>query len=444
MSTIGLEIRKKRKELGLTQMEVAGDYMSIAKLSNIENGKILPDPKTWEYLKGKLGLTDEFVEKKELIEEVYYTLEQAETYYKTGIIDRSKERYEQVIELAPRLLQYERFADALKNLGVIYMDQKDYKKAESLLLRAKDVYVQEQKMHGEIECYMKLGVVYHRQEKYNRSNEFFQQALSMIEKDKDSKKGTIFYSVATNHYFLDNIDLATFYCEQSLKYLLQSDADKKVLCSCLILQGILLMRGNMHLLAREKFYHAKQLALHNEQKDVLAKCWHNLAVIEMQYQHYEKAEEHFYLSIEIKEAVGDKRGLVRSMSYLTGLFQKTDRSEEALKMGLKALKLTRENQFKREEVECLGFLSGVYKNLGEEAKMLDAVYKAILLTEDLNMHNKKIEFYEFIAKYYYEIGDTARSTEHLLKALVTKLASNNNEKQPIDHLKFYFEHFNVY
>ncbi|MCX7905020.1 MAG: helix-turn-helix domain-containing protein, partial [Caloramator sp.] len=54
MITIGEKIRKRRKELGYTLKEVAGDKVTIAQLSSIENGKSKPSRKLLEYLAERL------------------------------------------------------------------------------------------------------------------------------------------------------------------------------------------------------------------------------------------------------------------------------------------------------------------------------------------------------------------------------------------------------
>lgn len=56
MQLMGEKIRKRRKELGLTLKEVAGDFVTVAQLSAIENGKSKPSRKLLEFLAKQLNV----------------------------------------------------------------------------------------------------------------------------------------------------------------------------------------------------------------------------------------------------------------------------------------------------------------------------------------------------------------------------------------------------
>lgn len=55
MTIIGERIKHLRKQLGLTQTDLAGEHMTKSMLSQIENGKALPSMRTLSYLAEKLG-----------------------------------------------------------------------------------------------------------------------------------------------------------------------------------------------------------------------------------------------------------------------------------------------------------------------------------------------------------------------------------------------------
>ena len=55
MNILGNKIKKIRKEMGLTQSELAGDKISRSQLSLIENGYTNPSLSTLEYIASKLN-----------------------------------------------------------------------------------------------------------------------------------------------------------------------------------------------------------------------------------------------------------------------------------------------------------------------------------------------------------------------------------------------------
>ena len=54
---IGEKIKKLRKELGLTQKDVCGEYMTRNMLSLIESDSAMPSIETAEYIASRLNIT---------------------------------------------------------------------------------------------------------------------------------------------------------------------------------------------------------------------------------------------------------------------------------------------------------------------------------------------------------------------------------------------------
>ncbi len=428
MNHIGTEIRNKRKQMGLTQHDVAGQFMSIAKLSNIENGKKRPDPETWEYLKEKLGLSDELIHKKESIEETQFILEQAETYYKTGIIHKAKEKYEEAIRLTPKLMLFDQTARAFKELGFIAMEEKDYKQAHSHLEKAYDYYRRIKDSENAVECKVKIGAIYFRQEKLTKSLQVFQQVLKEIPEDRQYLKGPIYYNMASVYYALKNMDRANLCCEKALKYLEETGSHTDYLISTLILQAIFFKKVKMYLLAREKLERAKNLAIRNNKPLFMAKCWHNLGNVEMEIKNYKSALQHFQLSLEVKEQINDIVGMIRTKAYMAELYLEMGDIELAKKTGDEALSMSRKYNSKSAEIVCLGALSKIHLALNDETRFLDVTFKAITLADELSYDIKKIELYENMSRYFYT-RDKQRCLEMLYKAFTVKLQMEAQEEK---------------
>ncbi|MBO8171647.1 MAG: tetratricopeptide repeat protein [Bacillaceae bacterium] len=425
MTNIGREIRNKRKELGLTQHDVVGDFMSIAKLSNIENGKKKPDPETWEYLKQKLGLSDELVHKKESIDKILFVLEQAETYYKSGIVDKAIEKYEEAIELAPRFMLFNETAQAYKELGFIAIEEKNYKQALNYLEKAIRYYEDLHDQKNALECRAKVGVVYFRQEKLVKSLSCFQDILNDI-KDEQDLIGPIYYNMASVYYTLNNMDAANYACEKALGHLNEQQLD--YLISTLILQAILLKEAKMFLLAKGKLEQAKDLSIKHNKPVFMAKCWHNLGEVEMEIKHFDNALNYFNLSLEVKEQLEDQVGIIRTKAFMAELHLKMGQVETALEIARDSLRMARNIYSKSEEIISLKALSKIYLELDEEPQFLDVTFKAITLADELKLDMKKMELYENVAKHFYKKGDHDRCLDMLHKAFLVKLKIEEMER----------------
>lgn len=418
MNHLGFEIRKKRKQMGLTQQDVTGGYMSIAKLSNIENGKVKPDSTTWAYIKQKLEMVDVAIDNNLTIEKVQLYLAQAETYSKTNMIEKAIEKYNQVIETSKSDLLFRECAKAYSELGNIYIEQRKYKLAYTFLLKAIDYYESMEDIPKLLDCKIRLGVLYFRQEQYSKSLEYHSHLLNEIPDHLNELKGRLYNNIANLYYKLNDVDNANYACEKALMFLTEKHKDN--LIGTLILQAILLKRAKMFLLAREKLEQARELSTKYNHAILLAKCWHNLGDIELECKNYDKALEYFKLSLEVKEKHGDNIGIIRTTAYMAELNLQLGELELARELGTKAMKLARHYHLRNEELVCLSTLSKIHATLGEKDQFLDLSLKAMTLADALSFHNKKIELLEAVAKYFYEAGNVTKCSEMLYKAFKIK------------------------
>ena len=177
MSHIGLEIKKRRKQLGMTQHEIVEGFMSISKLSNIENGKTEIDPLTWQHLKQKLGMDDEFNDKKTSTETVDKLITQAQSYYKAKLLDKSIHRFKEAIDLSEKKLLFYKTAYAYREAGRIYMEQRDYPQAIKLIERAIVLFESSRDYEMVRHCKVMLGVIYYNQEKFSKAINHFLEIL---------------------------------------------------------------------------------------------------------------------------------------------------------------------------------------------------------------------------------------------------------------------------
>ncbi|HET7578236.1 MAG TPA: helix-turn-helix transcriptional regulator, partial [Bacillales bacterium] len=358
MIHVGEAIRNKRKQLRLTQGEVAGDYMSDSKLSNIENGKILPDPQVWAYLREKLGLSEELTHQKQHAEKVGFLLDQAETYETAGLKEKSEAKYREAAELASKSVLLDQAGRAYQKLGSLYTGMKKYKQALDCLDKALAFLERTDHWELAVTCELKYAVVFYLEEKYVASLEHAKRALERIPDDEEKMRGAVHYDIACAYYRLHMIDRANFECEQALSHLTKDNGDYYI--AALILQGILFKKGKMYLLAKKKHREAKDLAFRRGKSHYLGLCWHNLGDVSMETGNFEESLECFRLALEVKEQSGDKIGIVRTKTYMAELFYRMGDNRSALEMAHESLELSRQHHLKTDEFFSVRTLSKIY------------------------------------------------------------------------------------
>ncbi|HEU5139066.1 MAG TPA: helix-turn-helix transcriptional regulator [Bacillales bacterium] len=423
MVHVGNVIRDKRKQLHLTQGEVAGEYMSISKLSNIENGKIIPDPRTWGYLQRKLRLSDELSLQKQYVEKVGFLLEQAGTYETAGLKEKAMENYHEAAEMASHFMLSGKAGKAYQKLGGLYTESKQYDLALNCLEKALGYLELTDDWEQKVICELKYSVVFYKEEKYVESLEHAKLALKRIPDGEDSMRGAVHYDIACAYYRLQMIDRANHECEQALSYLAEENGDYYI--AALILHGILLKKAKMYLLAEKKHREARELSFSRGKTYYLGLCWHNLGDVAMESGHFEKALECFRLAMEVKEQTGDTLGIIRTKTYRAELYYRMGDNDNALKSAEEVLADARKLQLKTDEFFIVRTLGKIHAALGDERQYLDLAYKAMTLADELAFDNEKAELLGDMADFYYRQGNQERCLEKLYQAFLVKSQYND-------------------
>ncbi|HET7578700.1 MAG TPA: helix-turn-helix transcriptional regulator [Bacillales bacterium] len=418
MNSVGEEIRNRRKQLRMTQAEVAGNYMSISKLSNIENGKILPDPQVWSYLQQKLGLSETFTHRKKSIDKVRFLLEQARTYETAGLKEKAEKKYKEAAELASRLMLLDKAGEAYQKLGELHTDQKHYREAKRCLDKALNCFEEMKDWERAVECELKYSFLYDREEKYLESLKSAKQALRRIPDDEIKLRGAVHYNISASYYRLHILDKANLECERALSYLKEEDGDPYI--SALILHGVLLKKAYMYLLAQKKHETAKELAAKQKHTCLVGICWHNLGDVAMEIGDYDQALTCFELALEVKEQTGDESGIIRTKTYMAELHYRKKCFDMAKGIAREAMQSARQHRLKTDEFFIMRLLGKIHQEEGHQERFLDSTYKAITLADELTFDKEKIELLELLADYYYHNGNEERCREKLFQAFLVK------------------------
>lgn len=402
--TIGREIKRRRKELGLTLEQAAGDFMSISRLSNIENNKTSLDPKTWTYLKDCLQMASDLLAIKQIEDELIYLLEKAKTLTRARLNHQAIDTYLQILEKSSEGYSLKPQADAYLALGQLYLQGRKNREAIDAYMKAADLF---NELHDETNrgiSLMKVGVAYFSQEKYDQAIKQFHDVLSSFDPlQQPSLIGYLYYNLASVFYKLKDVDKAASYCEKALSILGRDDP--QYLIGIYNLQGILYANMNMTLTAKDKMLQAKVLAEEIQDPKLIAKCLHNIGNIECQLKNYDHATKYFSLSLEIKEANRFELGILRTQIAIASLHCQKDELEQALLALKQVLIEARKGKYRGEEIACLNLIRYIYKRTGQDSRYLDYTFKAMSLADGLHSTQLKIDILHDLADFHYLKGN---------------------------------------
>jgi tetratricopeptide (TPR) repeat protein len=412
MEGLGARIRKRRKELNFTQSDVAGNVMSIAKLSNIETGKVTPDMVTLKYLQERLHLpdlnTDEFSREK-----ISFIMEQAMTYVHSGLKAQALEKLNEAGDKAYRSLLLSTWVEAKEQIILMQIGEGLYDEASRQIKQIENYFRDTEDGLGTIRCLRKRGYISYQQKNFKHSIQYYKQALELADEGDKDTKGEIYYNLAAVYFEIHDLDLSSLYCDKALKECDNSSEDYKVY----MLQGMILQRAGMYQLAEEKLRIAKKMAIKTKNHSGLAKSWHNLGQLEMDLGNFPEALQSFQLSIELKDQLQDFRGIARTKCYLSLLNAKQGNYELAEKEGLEAIKILADLGHDLDTLNALECLAEVYIINEKNFEAIESLQSAIEIATKYSLTSKLKALYETIANIHDERGEKDKCLFYLYKRM---------------------------
>lgn len=144
---LGERIKLLRKELNMTQTELAGNEMTKSMLSQIENNSAMPSMKNLQYLASKLGkpisylLDSENEQKNQHYEEIQAKIRKASEMEADGRVQEALSCLEELDKTYRIDKNSKQYADFLSKYGECLMDLNHMKEAKDKLQLAVNIYM---------------------------------------------------------------------------------------------------------------------------------------------------------------------------------------------------------------------------------------------------------------------------------------------------------------
>jgi transcriptional regulator with XRE-family HTH domain len=232
-SIVGQKIKELRKNIGLSQEELAEGICTQAQISKIEKGDVFPYASTLFLISRKLGVDVNYFFDIGMTPRLDYVLEVGRQLQ----IARRNMDYKEMREVVTAEEENPLFFNNNRNLQLlkwhkgIYQFEldKDLEKAENTLRKSITLTHTTDKIwtEREIEILLTIGVMYFEEGIFERASEIYQEVKSHIEAlphlTDYTIKTRLYYNIARVLTRLSDIDQSTKYCKDAIDWCILKD-----------------------------------------------------------------------------------------------------------------------------------------------------------------------------------------------------------------------------
>ena len=210
--SLGEKIKKRRKELNMTLKDLAGDRITPGQISLVESGRSNPSMDLLEYLAFSLSTSVEYLmeTEKTQAEKISLYFEQvAEGAILSGDTKKAEEYIESALNYAKKYKLEYRKAKCLYLKGLIYLNDKVFIKAQQYFMSANSLFIKTGSHIDIVNTYLNISKISIEAKAYYSANSYLKEAEKIYLENKLSQDiilGEIYYLLAKNHYFLEDME----------------------------------------------------------------------------------------------------------------------------------------------------------------------------------------------------------------------------------------------
>lgn len=417
---LGNLIRKKRKSLGLTLSDLAGENISVPTISNIERGVVhnVSDDKI-AYLLDKLGLDEKALAemKQSDVEErndIELELSIIHNLIETRIFDIARERILE-LERQERVSHHEDLVVKLQLAKAqLYRRQEQWERSARAFRRVIQMAGETEldpKWNIEAETYHCLAqCVMYSEEDYEKAIHYSSLALDALEKEgvKPYLEGRIYFDKAVYHYHLEAYAPA-FECVQKAQELSLQTKDMRTAALAYNLEGAILKRQKIYKKATALYKKAIDICTTYFPDKALASTLHlNMGDNYLLAKEYDAALQCFNIAHDLVKSTKDKGVLSLVYCSFVEVYFELGDYDQADEYVDKILPLMKDRDATHIDLEYLRFLlirARIALHKEDEEALFKICNEGIEVAEKTNKYHRLKEFHFILANYYDKIGD---------------------------------------
>jgi tetratricopeptide (TPR) repeat protein/serine phosphatase RsbU (regulator of sigma subunit) len=310
--------------------------------------------------------------------------------------------------------------DALNNLGYIYQNLGDIKKALEYNKQSLILLIEIDDKPGIAQSYNNIGTIYNEQGDVSNALEYFHKSLKIHEETKDE------IGIATSLNNLGSIyedqgdtAKALEYFERSIKYY-ESVGDMEGLGYPLSNIGIIHFSRGKLALAREYYNKSLEARLKIGDKRGIAHCYNNIGAVYYKQGDVDSALQYYNKSYAIFNEIGDKQGISFIARNLGDCFRRQKQYSPALKHAETALSVSKEIGYTENINRAEELLSDIYRELGQFEKALTHYKQYIIYRDSTSNERTRKASIKKQLQYEFEKKEAAFKAEQAEKDIFSR------------------------
>ena len=295
----------------------------------------------------------------------------------------------EALHLAKDLSYQKGIAQAYNDLGIIYIDKADYKKAVGYLNESMKIRSQLNDKNGMAALYNKLGIIDQKQGRLKEALQNQIEALKIFrELGQEKWMAHSLNNIAIIHQNLGDLEKALEYHKMGLEYRIKI---KDVAGEATSYTNLANLYAKMRDTTLSLIYYEKALGLSRKlkSKELISTTLSNLANIYMARKDYFRADQLFRESLDIREQLGDSKGISSTLSRMGSVYAETGRYREASVALNRSLKISKEISVVEEELSALLGLAKL-KALTHQLDSTFILMKLYIATKD-SVYDQRIK-----------------------------------------------------
>lgn len=419
-SRLGERIRIRRKELGLTLKDVAGEMVTAAQISAVERGKCNPSSKLLKYIAERLDCN---VEELRMSSEEKFRIDFKKISKRVQKLYDEKKYFDAIENLDNAKSRFDCLTDWQKGYfyflkGECFYELKKYTDSFVLYVKALTYYLKTDDKLYICNANKKIGNCFLLTKKYELAIGYYMNALNHADEGIEPKiTAGILYNLSLCYIYMERYDQSKYYIERCINYSKQYDwAEKdKLVAGLHMMKGVLSKELCKDREGLEMFNNAFERYGEGIDLEGMGRCKNNSALCLWNMNMKEDAEKCFKEAIEYKLKCND---LTLGTSYinLADLYMDMGNEEKAIETIDEAEEhiLRQANSDSIIEVFIKKFeyltMKGNYSRAEIVALFaLDYIQKA-------NYTDTELKLYILLSDMYKKIGDENTAIEYLIKA----------------------------
>ncbi|MDR6225896.1 helix-turn-helix domain-containing protein [Desmospora profundinema] len=418
---LGNNLRRRRKELGLTQAELAEGIISIPYLSLIENEKAIPRPDVLELLAQRLqcsvnlliGVTDLETRRRAEI-----WIDQVQLALSYDGIKKAEQIFFSLVELS-RSIADTKILIQVELLEVQLLIYKlEFKESECRLSAIEERWPQLSDEPNLKIWYLRLqGNLYFFKDQYRKALARYREAERILPSVTDGiEKAYVYGNMGRTYLQLSNSSLGILYTEKAIEVLKQNDRWLET-CPLLTVLGICHSRSRDYQEAIDCFERVLRMIERFSLSESLASnTYHELGVCHLALGDYDRSIQLLLKSLDVaKEGQLSQWEIGYSHQIICRNYIKKGDLDQARKHLELAMSLLQKRRHRL--TDCYIYLGQIHYIEGEMQSFIECYEKAIQEYSHLGISEKAAQVAHTLGKYFNLEKDRDQALSYLLQAV---------------------------